>query len=106
LLQPALPIETSYATQAGTTVILAAVLVPLVSASSLAERKVLWSNFLSIVIQLVIAIVGAVHYFHSQDESRHTGTKRGLSKWTRSHTEAGTWEAICGCLMIVRLIEN
>ncbi|QRV76686.1 Transmembrane amino acid transporter protein [Ceratobasidium sp. AG-Ba] len=95
LLQPALPIDTTYASQAGTTVILAAVLMPLVSASSLATRQVLWSNFLSIVLQLVIAIVGAVHYFHGQDETSHAGpTKRGLPKLPHSHTEAGTWEAI------------
>ncbi|KAH7344909.1 hypothetical protein B0J17DRAFT_637506 [Rhizoctonia solani] len=96
LLQPALPFETNHATQAGTTVILAAVLVPFVAASSLSERKILWSNFLSIVLQFVIAIVGIAHYFHSQDESKdgHVGTKRGLPKFTRSHTEAGTWETI------------
>jgi hypothetical protein len=97
-LQAALPFETNHATQAGTTVILAAFLVPLVAASSLGERKILWSNFLSIVLQFVIAIVGVAHYFHSQDEPKHghaAGTKRGLPKFTRSHTEAGTWETIC-----------
>lgn len=95
LLQPAIPLQTSYASQAGTTIILAAVLMPLVSATSLATRKVLWSNFLSIILQLVIAIVGAVHYFHGEDEERHTHTKRGLPKLTGSRTQAGTWEAIC-----------
>ncbi|GAB1519009.1 hypothetical protein RhiTH_002074 [Rhizoctonia solani] len=96
LLQAALPFETNHATQAGTTVIFAAFLVPLVAASSLGERKILWSNFLSIVLQFVIAIVGVAHYFHSQDESKHghAGTKRALPKFTRSHTEAGTWETI------------
>lgn len=98
MLQPILPIDTNNATQAGTIVILAAVLVPLVSASSLVERKILWSNFLSIILQFVIAVVGAVHYFHSQDENQRVGTKRSLPhipKWTGSHTETGTWEAIC-----------
>ncbi|KAF8707950.1 MFS general substrate transporter, partial [Rhizoctonia solani] len=96
LLQAALPFETNHATQAGTTVIFAAFLVPLVAASSLGERKILWSNFLSIVLQFVIAIVGVAHYFHSQDESKHghAGPKRALPKFTRSHTEAGTWETI------------
>ncbi|KAG9092305.1 hypothetical protein FRC06_000158 [Ceratobasidium sp. 370] len=94
LLQPALPIETTYASQAGTTVILAAVLMPLVSAASLATRKVIWTNFLSIALQLVIAIVGAVHYFHGEDAERHAGSKRGLPKLPQSHTEAATWEAI------------
>ncbi|KAL5641210.1 hypothetical protein ACGC1H_001629 [Rhizoctonia solani] len=96
LLQPALPIETNHATQAGTTIILAAALVPLVAASSLSERKIMWSNFLSIVLQFVIAVVGVAHYFHAQEESKHgyAGTKRGLPKFTRSHTEAGTWETI------------
>ncbi|KAG8703063.1 hypothetical protein FRC09_004376 [Ceratobasidium sp. 395] len=94
LLQPALPIDTTHASQAGTTVVLAVLLMPLVSAASLATRKVIWSNFLSIVLQLIIAIVGAVHYFHGEDAERHALSKRGLPKLPKSHTEAGTWEAI------------